>query len=262
MNFALNTLLATFGVLGDDARKAVAKTIGTRHGGEKASVRNVGGQRVFGGNLLGGSLNTFLHLISRHDRGMKGGKTLTILCGKRNWKEGNRVMTQAMTLAWLRQHRRCHLAAPTLHPPNNRPRHRNHPNSKRLRRNLRRLGATAGSIQLKEHTALLIPVPAIGPETASKVATLFAVGQGHDTRLGELTPNVAAIDEADRVGSAAFDHPRLAAIPSLGRAVVDAFGDREIERHPAQGLAFLRNGFVRHAVTPLGRRLLFPSLLQ
>lgn len=62
----------------------------------------------------------------------------------------------------------------------------------------------------------------------------------------------AAVDETDRVGGAARDHPRLAAVPSLGRGVVDALGDREIEWHSAQGLAFLRNGFVRHAAMPLG----------
>lgn len=69
----------------------------------------------------------------------------------------------------------CHPRTPASQPPNNHPRHSNHPHPERLGRHPRRPLATTGRIQLIDHRAPFIVAPSIDPDTIQKVGILFAV---------------------------------------------------------------------------------------
>lgn len=69
----------------------------------------------------------------------------------------------------------CHPRTPASQPPNNHPRHSNHPHPERLGRHPRRPLATTGRIQLIDHRAPFIAAPSIDPDTTKKVGILFAV---------------------------------------------------------------------------------------
>lgn len=69
----------------------------------------------------------------------------------------------------------CHPRTPASQPPNNHPRHSNHPHPERLGRHPRRPLATTGRIQLIDHRAPFTAAPSIDPDTTQKVGILFAV---------------------------------------------------------------------------------------